>query len=100
VGPDGNASPPVSLPDLFDGSNPMVLRPGPDGVYAGGGGHPKVAHVASDGTASIVFDAATWPPLDQTTWPADLAVAPDGTLFVAAYARLSCASIPTAARAS
>ena len=93
VAPDGSAGSPAEIPDLFDGSNPMVLRPGPDGVYAGGGGHPRVWHVDPDGSARLVFDASTWPalapPNDQMpTWPADFAVAPDGTLFVAAYARL------------
>ena len=93
VDEDGSAGPPVPLPDLFDGSNPMFVGPGTDGVYAGGGGHPHLVRVAADGTASTVFDGATWPPLappsDQMpTFPLDVAIAPDGTLFVAAYARL------------
>jgi hypothetical protein len=87
-------SPPAELL-AFPGGSPSVLGLGPDdSVYLGVYAPKQVLRIRSGGAVEVALDLSNWPPLDIPadhdvgTMPADVAVASDGTLFVAAQARV------------
>jgi hypothetical protein len=86
-------SPPAELL-AFPGDSPSVLGVGPDdSVYVGVGTRKQLLRIRSGGAVEVVLDTTSWPPLDipgdldVETLSADVAIAADGTLFVAAEGR-------------
>jgi uncharacterized membrane protein len=83
---------PLPHPNAWD--VPIVLATGTDGsVYVGAALRRQLIRVGSDGAVHVAFDGSAHPPLGDEffpvfTAPTDAKLGPDGSLYVAADARV------------